>query len=228
MSQWGLYSENILHGGEGFQESFDFDYSSTMPEKGIDKTLESVLPTQGWPEVELSEINCLSAESVLQLLLPTLAKLNAQNRWISLISPPGDINAKLFSHYGIDPSRVLLIHPKNDVDDKVTMNKALKNGTSGIVILWASQIHHRYLAQWRKSVKQGNSSGIIVNTGCASSDTSSIALSFNVETTEKSMSVSGVKIFGIQQAQKNKILFSKNDFSAKQSALHKHKDVILN
>ena len=178
------------------------------------KTLESVLPTQGWPKSELSEVNCVDSESVLQLLLPTLTKLNAQNRWITLISPPADINLKLFAHYGIDPSRVLLIHPKNDVDDKVTMNKALKNGTSGIVILWASQLNKRYLAQWRKSVKQGNSTGIIINLTQETCFSSSVALSFNVSRQSESLLVSEIKIFGVTQRKNNNFIFSKFDLDA--------------
>lgn len=214
MNQWEIYSQNTLNNTIAHQESFEF---ASQPEKtsiAKVKTLESVLPTQGWPKSELSEVDCVDSESVLQLLLPTLTKLNAENRWITLISPPADINQKLFAHYGIDPSRVLLIHPKNDVDDKVTMNKALKNGTSGIVVLWASQLNKRYLAQWRKSVKQGNSTGIIINLTQKTCDSNSIALSFNVRTEDELLSVSHIKIFGVKQTQKSKILFSKIDLDA--------------
>ena len=220
MSQWEIYSQKKISNGSGYQESFEFAYPiKKIRDQKSARTLDSVLPTQGWPQAELSEVSSGDSESVLQLLLPTLAKLNAQNRWITLISPPADINQQLFAYYGIDPSRVLLIHPKNDVDDKVTMNKALKNGTSGIVIFWASQLNKRYLAQWRKSVKQGNSTGIIINMTQKSCDSNSIALSFNVRTGVKSLSISGIKLFGIQQAQNNEILFSKIDL---ESTLDKH------
>ena len=221
MNQWEIYAKNTLDNSIGYQESFDFvdpNVNQTL------NALESVLPTQGWPKAELSEVNSVDTESVLQLLLPTLSKLNAQNRWITLISPPSDINQKLFAQYGIDPSRVLLIHPKNDVDDKVTMNKALKNGTSGIVILWASQLNKRYLAQWRKSVKQGNSIGVIVNMTEKSCNSSSVALSFNVSSKSESLLVSEVKLFGYQQAH-NKATFSKADLTeAFESGLNSNSD----
>jgi len=214
MSQWEIYSQKNLNNGPGFQESFDFANPIRRNKDKKARTLDSVLPTQGWPQAELSEVSSVDSESVLQLLLPTLTKLNAENRWITLISPPTDINQKLFAYYGIDPSRVLLIHPKNDVDDKVTMNKALKNGTSGIVIFWASHLNKRYLAQWRKSVKQGNSTGIIINMTQKCCNSNSIALSFNVRTGVKSLSISGIKLFGTQQVQYNEILFSKIDLEA--------------
>jgi len=214
MSYWEIYSHKRLDNNSGYQESFEFTDPDNKAQIADTTTLESVLPTQGWPQAELSEVCSSDTESVLQLLLPTLTKLNAQNRWITLISPPADINQKLFAYYGIDPSRVLLIHPKNDVDDKATMNKALKNGTSGIVILWASHLNKRYLAQWRKSVKQGNSTGIIINMTQKSCNSNSIALSFNVNTSNKSLSILDIKLFAIQQNQSDEILFSKKDLSS--------------
>jgi len=207
MNQWDIYSDTVsdqgLNQGLSYQESFDFEIPVSKSDEETIQALESILPTQGWPKSELSEINCLDSESALQLLLPTLAKLNAQNRWITLISPPADINQRLFAHYGIDSSRILLIHPKNAVDDKVTMNKALKNGTSGIVILWSSQLNKRYLAQWRKSVKQGNSTGIIVNMAHEDNSSESIALSFNVDVEENSIFINEIKLFGIHQVQRS-------------------------
>jgi len=216
MNQWEIYSERTSNDGFGVQQSFVFaspvqspiDNAEKSDRRGI-RTLDSVLPTQGWPKAELSEVDCSDSESVLQLLLPTLANLSAQNRWITLISPPADINQKLFAYYGIDTSRVLHIHPKDDVDDKVTMNKALKNGTSGIVILWASHLNTRFLAQWRKSVKQGNSTGIIINLSAETSNSESVALSFNVSTKKKSLLVNNVKLFGTIQSPQDAIVFSK-------------------
>jgi len=217
MSQWSIYSNTELTSDFGQQESFDFTYNAEKIARKKGRTLATVLPTQGWPEAEISEVNCSDSESVLQLLLPTLTKLNKENRWISLISPPANINLKLFAYYGIDTSRVLLIHAKNDVDDKVTMNKALKNGTSGIVIYWADCLNKRYLAQWRKSVKQGKSTGIIVNMSSAASCSESIALSFDVSTEGEALSVAGIKLFGISQIKRDKFLFSKNNLAGVES-----------
>jgi len=211
MNQWNIYVDNTTNSDLGRQESFDFSFCPAKLERKMGGTLDAVLPTQGWPKAELSEINCTSSESVLQLLLPTLAKLTAQKRWISLISPPADINLTLFSYYGIDTSRVLLIHPKNDVDDKATMNKALKNGTSGVVIFWTTELNKRYLAQWRKSVKQGRSMGVIVNMSQKKAYSESIALSFQVDTEAQLLSVSDIRLFGVDQTQREKILFSKVD-----------------
>jgi len=209
MNQWNIYADNTARNDLGQQKSFDFSFCAAKLEQKMGGSLEAVLPTQGWPKAESSEINCMSSNNVLQLLLPTLAKLTAQKRWISLISPPADINLTLFSYYGIDTSRVLLIHPKNDVDDKVTMNKALKNGTSGVVIFWTTELNKRYLAQWRKSVKQGRSMGIIVNMSQEKQCSESIALSFQVDTEAQLLSVSDIRLFGVGQTQREKIMFSK-------------------
>lgn len=158
--------------------------------------IESVLPYSAWPVGELSEIRSKKEENVFHLLLPLLSELSSQNRWITLISPPLDIDKKLFAYHGIDVSRVLLIHPKDSIDDTCTMNKALKNGTSGIVIMWAEKLPKRFVAQWRKSVKQGNCRGIIVNHDPVDHHSPSIALSLNVEATNSSITITSTQRFG--------------------------------
>lgn len=158
--------------------------------------IESVLPYSAWPVGELSEVRSKKEENVFHLLLPLLSKLSSQNRWITLISPPQDIDKKLFAYHGIDVSRVLLIHPKDSIDDTCTMNKALKNGTSGIVILWTEKLPRRFVAQWRKSVKQGNCRGIIVNHDPVDHHSPSIALSLNVKSTSSSITITSTQKFG--------------------------------
>jgi len=199
MSCWDIYAEKSSKlENEVYQESFDFDVGDA-PSTDVTQEGDTEVPMLQWPETELSEISCANSDSILQLILPTLAKLNGRNRWITLISPPADINPKLFAYYGIDPSRVLLIHPREDVDDKVTMNKALKNGTSGIVVFWVKKMNKRFLAQWRKSVKQGSSTGVIVNMSKRSVSSTSVALSIAIKGANGSLSIRKVKRFGVDQ-----------------------------
>jgi len=206
----GAFAErNQLQGnqlqGEG-QLSFDFNFSAVSNKaKTLSNAAEvsksrhsvdSVLPYSAWPIGELSEIRARTDNNIFHLILPLLSKLNQENRWITLISPPADIDTKLFAYHGIDVSRVLLIHPKGTVDDTVTMNKALKNGTSGIVILWTENLPMRFVAQWRKSVKQGNCRGIIVNHDVAEHYSPSIALALDVQSSDKAITIISTQRFG--------------------------------
>jgi len=204
--------------GQSLQQSFEFSFPSAthsksksmieaaaicsqIPEKTIlpqetNGEIESVLPYSAWPVGELSEIRTEDTENIFHLLLPLLSKLSSQNRWITLISPPADIDKKLFAYHGIDVSRVLLIHPKNAVDDTATMNKALKNGTSGIVIMWTDRVAKRFVAQWRKSVKQGNCRGVIVNRDLTEHCFPSVALALKVSSSDQSITITSTQRFG--------------------------------
>ena len=187
------------------QQSFEFSFAASTTSKSLvsekkttnrNNPIDAVLPFSAWPVGELSEVRTKNDENIFHLLLPLLSKLNSEKRWITLISPPSDIDKKLFAYHGIDVSRVLLIHPKDSVDDTVTMNKALKNGTSGIVIMWTDKLPLRFAAQWRKSVKQGNCRGVIVNHDTEEHFSPSIALSLDVKTSSKAISINSLQRFG--------------------------------
>jgi len=202
MNHWELYGNGDLLATLNAQQSFDFDFVEKKQGNSIPVVikkipeLNSVLPTRIWPVGELSEIRCKKNVKLFHLLLPLLSKLNDEKRWITLIAPPMDIDKKLFAYHGIDVSRVLLIHPNEAIDDTITMNKALKNGTSGMVILWADKIKKRFVAQWRKSVKQGNCRGIIVNHDTVDHGSNSVALTLNVKSSRKSITITSTKKFG--------------------------------
>ena len=209
MSSWDIYSsDKSITPDYGIQQSFDFDSTKHSVSSGT-SVLDNFLPEGGWPGCELSEVVCDRFETGLQLLLPLLAKANAENRWITMISPPANLNQSLFTFYGIDMSRVLLIHPKNDVDDKVTMNNALKNGKSHIVIFWTKNLTTRFLAQWRKSVKQGSCVGVIIHEKGKNHNSRSVALTIEAKSKDDGILLKRARKFGVQQKPKPEIILPK-------------------
>ena len=208
--------EDVLYKtGFGFQESLNFSIEgpsqSHVNESQNLVTLHQI--EQNWPVGELTEIECQDEEDSLYVLLPTLAKLCAEKRWITLISPPNNIDQKMFSLYGIDISRVLLIHPKVINDGVNVMNKALKHGTSGIVIFWSSNTPSRFLAQWRKSVKLGNCTGIWINTSAQQSQSRSIALTLEIKSDSNCITSTKKKYFGSKIKTQEKTLISRQNLS---------------
>jgi len=213
MSSWDLYADKKYTSDSETQQSFEFSFSSSEKKQSVmapktishktvahkvkkNRLVDSILSFKAWPVGELSEIRSKKEENILHLLLPLLSKLSSENRWITLISPPAHIDKKLFAYHGIDVSRVLLIHPKDAVDDTATMNKALKNGTSGIVIMWTDKLPMRFVAQWRKSVKQGNCRGVIVNHDPDEHCSPSVALALDVKSSDKAIIITASQKFG--------------------------------
>jgi len=161
------------------------------------------------PESELTEIVCDDSMGALYSLLPSLARLSEENRWITLIAPPANLDDKLFALYGIDPSRILLIHPKDLEQSTSVMNKALKNGKSGIVVYWSNAVHGRFLAQWRKSVKQGECIGVWINSSTKASCSSSIAITVDVVAANKFVKIKKIKEYGIDLLLNSEIVLPK-------------------
>lgn len=209
------------------QQSFDFSFTSRdEKQKSASKRRDvgSLLPLNVWPVGELSEIRTKNDENIFHLLLPILSKLSSENRWITLISPPAGVDKKLFAYHGIDISRVLLIHPKDAVDDTATMNKALKNGNSGIVIMWTEKLVTRFVAQWRKSVKQGNCRGIIVNHDFTEACSPSVALALDVKSSDKAITIISTQKFGRKTKYRAKRSFPIVDLNSRAHDLQDHQE----
>jgi len=164
-------------------------------------TIDQTFNIDQLPESELTEFVCSDGAGAFYSLLPGLAQLSEQNRWITLISPPKGLDEKLFALYGIDPSRVLLIHPKEGTQNITVVNKALKNGKSGIVVYWAANVPSRFLAQWRKSVKQGQCIGVWMNSSGRASASQSVAVTANVIVESKYVKVRKIMDFGVRLIQ---------------------------
>ncbi len=161
------------------------------------------------PINELTEIVCQDSLNSIYALLPVISRLCEQDRWVTLISPPPNLDEKLFALYGIDMSRVLLIHPKGRDQDTTIMNETLKNGKSGIVIHWSGKVPNRFLAQWRKSVKQGGCIGVWVNQNSSPSFSTSVAVTASITATNKYVKIVNNLQFGVSTLASNETVLPK-------------------
>ncbi len=83
----------------------DYGQSTGYPE------LDAILPGCGWPRNALVEI--ISPHwgmGELQLLIPLMRSVIAQNKWILWISPPYLLYAPALIQAGIDTGKVLVVH----------------------------------------------------------------------------------------------------------------------
>jgi cell division inhibitor SulA/protein ImuA len=73
--------------------------------------LDASLPEGGWPQGALTELLALRAGiGELRLVMPGLARLSRQDRWLAWITPPFLPYAPALFAGGIDLSRVLVVH----------------------------------------------------------------------------------------------------------------------
>ena len=75
----------------------------------------------------------------LRLVLPALARLSGQGRWVIWVNPPHIPYAPALAALGLDVGKVLLVHPKNHDETLWAVEQALKSGTSSAVLAWLDE-----------------------------------------------------------------------------------------
>ena len=105
--------------------------------------LDRHLPGGGWPRHALTEILVEHpGRGELRLLMPALARLcraggdAGQAGWIAWIAPPFQPYPPALAAWGIDLSRLLVVHPKSRADTLWAAEQALASGNCAAVLLW--------------------------------------------------------------------------------------------
>ena len=106
----------------------------------------------GWPLGALSEIlGPAQGLSVLGLLLPALARLSREGRWIAWIDPPQLPYAPGLAARGVELPRLLLLHTPGPDDGLWTLEQALGSGGCAAVLAWPRALPGQALRRLRWS-----------------------------------------------------------------------------
>jgi len=122
--------------------------------------LDRELPGGGWASGELTEI-LSDHPGALRLVLPALARLSAERRWIALVAPPHVPYAPALAMAGIDLARVLLIHPRAGGDNLWAIEQALRSGTCSAVLAWFAGGNNHELRRLQLAAGQGHTLGVL-------------------------------------------------------------------
>jgi len=124
--------------------------------------LDEVLPGGGWPLGCLTEIlSRRSGSGELTLMLPAIAQLSRQNRWVSWIAPPHIPYAPALAAAGIRLSRMLVIRPRRAPDLLWSAEQALRHGNRSAVLIWLETCNVRSLRRLQLAATEGGSLGVI-------------------------------------------------------------------
>jgi cell division inhibitor SulA len=126
--------------------------------------LDLALPQGGWKTQAINEFISSQAQiNPLKMLAPTLATLSQQGRWIVLIGAPKSEIKQLLTEYAIASNKVLLVHPKDQVDALWAMEQALMTGTSSAVLGWPGAIDERDIKRLQIAAKRSSALAFIFN-----------------------------------------------------------------
>ncbi len=122
--------------------------------------LDALLPGGGWPRGALTEL-ILRAPGIgeVSLLLPALAALSREPRWIALIAPPHLPYAPALAAAGVDLARLLRVRAGNGADTLWAMEEALRSGACGAVLAWPGAMAERAQRRLQLAAEAGDCAG---------------------------------------------------------------------
>ncbi|MET3999443.1 SulA-like leucine-rich domain-containing protein [Marinobacterium sp. MBR-109] len=128
---------------------------ATAPHSHIDcKSVES----------RVTEILLHNSSVCLQpLLLPMIAGLSREDRWLVLINPPHDITRTALELAGACTRHILVLNTSSLDQTELFCARALAAGTCHTVIAWCSGTAPA-LDQLNQAASRGNALGILVRT----------------------------------------------------------------
>lgn len=96
--------------------------------------LDAALCGHGWPRGGLSEVLTAHQGAGLALLLPLLAALSKEPRWLLWVDPPHLPFAPALAARGLDLGRLLIVHA--GADAAWAAEQGLRSGTCAAVLTW--------------------------------------------------------------------------------------------
>ena len=174
------------------------------------RDLDQALPGQGWPGASLTEI-LVEQEGVgeLSLLMPALATLSVEHRWIAWIAPPHIPYGPALAAHGVDLSRVLLVHARPGRDACWALEQALGSGTCSSVLAWpGSNLDGRLLRRLQLAAESGQTTGFLFRSVENIHEPSTAALRLALKSTAEGLQVRVLKCRGRSGAT---VLLDKDD-----------------
>jgi cell division inhibitor SulA/protein ImuA len=117
----------------------------------------------GWPPGQLTEL-LVDDHGIgeLTLLLPALIHLSWRgddeaSRWVTLVSPPYVPYAPALSRAGIDLTRLLVVHSRQDVDTSWALEQALHSRTCAAVVGWSDVVDEGVLRRLQLAAEASGS-----------------------------------------------------------------------
>jgi hypothetical protein len=159
--------------------------------------LDELLPERGWPRGALTEI-LTEREGVgaIRLLMPAMARLSDDKRWLALIAPPYIPYAPAFAGLGIDLSRILVVHDREGRDKLWALEQALRSGTCSAVFAWLPYTDTGSLRRLQLAAEAGDTMGVVFRSQRALHDVSPAALRLKLTATNKGVNVKVLKCRG--------------------------------
>lgn len=159
--------------------------------------LDRHLPGQGWPLGALTELlSETPGAGEFSLLLPALAAITAQGRWLMLLDPPWVPYPPAMHGHGVALERVMLIRTRSNEESLWACEQALRGVRGGAVLAWFDDPGFARLRRLQLAAKAGHKAAFLFRPMTATRQASPAALRLQVKAHEGGIRVSILKCRG--------------------------------
>jgi hypothetical protein len=156
--------------------------------------LDALLPGGGWPQGALTEVLApRESTGTLSLLMPTLAALSRQGRWLAYVMPPHIPYAPALAERGVDLSRLLWIRCRDEPQALWAVEQLLRSRVAGAVLAWPSRLQITDLRRLQLAAEEAGSWGVLFRPPGVADEPTPAALRLQVEPCPDGISVTILK-----------------------------------
>ena len=98
----------------------------------------------------------------VQTLLPLMAQLSHDQRWLAWVAPPQLLPKAQLIAAGFDLNKIILLKPDAQHDTLSLARQALKSGTCHAVISWFGTLEDKQLSGLAQAAEIGNSRAFLI------------------------------------------------------------------
>lgn len=142
----------------------------------------------GWPRGALVELLCAGSVG-LSLLLPLLARLSGEGRWLAWVDPPWHPHAPALAARGVALSRVLRVRTGGAGEALWAAEQLLRSGNCAVVMLWPGRFSQAAVRRLQLAAAKGDSLGVLFRPWRAAQQPSLAALRLQVQAGEAGLRV---------------------------------------
>lgn len=133
----------------------------------------------GWPHRALIEV-ISDAHRGVSLLIPLLARLSGEQRWLAWVAPPYVPYAPALAARGIEVARLLLVHDISTKQALWATEQALNSAACSIVLAWPAELQVAQLRRLQLAAEQGRCLGVLFREARSARQSSPAALRLRV------------------------------------------------
>jgi hypothetical protein len=124
--------------------------------------LDAQLPGGGWPRAALTELlTNQRGIGELRLLLPALARLSKDDKWLVLVAPPHRPFAPGFESLDVNLARLVVVETRSDGESLWAAERCLRSGSCAAVLTWPSSGPQTPLRRLQLAAEEGKSLGVV-------------------------------------------------------------------